>query len=46
MRAKKMWAKADPRFGEIPWLKNPLCAAVSVGNTPESLFDDIVEALK
>jgi hypothetical protein len=46
MRARKMWAKVDPRFGEVPYLNNPQCGAVSVGNTPEGLFDAIVEALR
>jgi hypothetical protein len=46
MRARKMWAKVDPRFGKIPYLKNPQCGAVSVGNTPDGLFDAIVEALR
>jgi hypothetical protein len=34
MRARKMWTKVDPHFGEVPYLTNPQCGAVSVGNTP------------
>lgn len=46
MRAKKTWAMVDPQLLEIPCLKNPQCGAVSVGNAPESLFDEIVAALR
>jgi hypothetical protein len=46
LRAKKMWAKVDPQFAKIPYLKNPQCGAVSVGNTPDGLFDAIVQALR
>jgi hypothetical protein len=36
---------------EIPsvvlrYLKNPQCGAASVGNTPDGLFEEIVEALR
>jgi hypothetical protein len=46
MRGKKKWAQVDPEFGKIPYLKNPQCGAVSVGNTPDGLFDEIVKALR
>ena len=46
MRANKMWEKVDPRFGKIPYVTSPRRAAVSIGNTPDGLFDAIVEALR
>jgi len=35
------WFAAEPDL----YLNNPQCAAVSVGNTPEGLFEEIVKAL-
>jgi hypothetical protein len=46
MRAKERWTMVNPRFAEIPYLKNPQCACVSVGNMPEGLFDEFVKALR
>lgn len=45
MRSKNYWVKVDPRFGELPSLKNPQCGHISKGNTEGDLFDRIVNAL-
>ena len=36
----------DPRFSQVPCLKNPRCGYVSRRNTEAGLFDRIVKALK
>jgi hypothetical protein len=46
MRSFNHWAPIDPRFSQVPCLKNPRCGYVSRRNTEAGLFDRIVKALK
>lgn len=46
MRARKRWADVDARLGEVPYLKNPRSPYITPCNAAESLFSQIVEALK
>jgi toxin ParE1/3/4 len=46
MRAKPRWTGVGPHFGNIPYLKNPQNPTVSRKNAGESLFWQIVNALR
>jgi len=46
MRAKSLWEGVDPRFGKVPFLKNPQSGYLTMGNTEGDLFDKIVKVLK
>lgn len=46
MRAKPRWTRVDPHFGKKPYLKSPQNPAISRKNAGESLFWQIVHALR
>jgi hypothetical protein len=46
MRSLRRWANVDPRFAQIPHLNNPMCSVISRNNTPEGVYDQVVEALR
>jgi hypothetical protein len=46
MRARRRWTEVDERFASIRYLNSAQNPAVSTGNAGESLFWQIVEALK
>jgi hypothetical protein len=46
MRSSARWVKVDPRFSKIPFLNSPQNPAVSIHNTGEDLFGQIVEAFR
>jgi hypothetical protein len=46
LRARKLWTSVDYRFGEIAYLRNPLCGHISPGNTEAGLFGQIVRAIQ
>jgi len=45
MRSVNHWSAVDPRFRDIPSLKNPRSGYISRSNTEGNLFERIVEAL-
>jgi len=45
MRSRKLWARADERFGRIPYLTNPQSGYISSGNNEQGVFDQMVKAL-
>jgi hypothetical protein len=46
MRARNRWAKVDPRLALVPYLRNPQSPYISPANAGETLFREIVDALR